>query len=424
MSGNPDTSINDFNADELVAPEWLNVEFITKVLSEHEKAAELKVTGLQFSPASAKGDHYASVMFRAKVEYTTRKGAATKSLIIKTMPEQEGHKKDMLGESPIFQTEIGMYGTVLPEFERILRQAGDDDKLYVDCIYHSLKPRQVMIFEDLVEMGFVVIRDREVNLDEVRCVYSKLAKLHAASIKVQHEQPTILKGYTNGLFDMPKVLEEPFIGTGMTFFLELLEKEPELRKYKAYFESIKGDLLQRLKDEWTQMRQNPKPDQYYVLSHGDFHLRNMMFKHKKETGVFEDVMLLDFQMCNISPMTNDLIYSIYMLLEPQQRRDHWEELLKHYFSVLVETLKKIGYKGEMPTEAGLWQRFHQRKNSHFFLLSTFLPLMWALREKATDFGELLQNEEIRRNSSFLEGYVKDVTILLPRWEKLGYFKNT
>ncbi|XP_017140062.1 uncharacterized protein LOC108154314 isoform X2 [Drosophila miranda] len=223
---------------------------------------------------------------------------------------------------------------------------------------------------------------------------------------------------------MPKFLEEVFIGTGITFFLELLDKEPELRKYKPYFESIKGDFLQGLKKEWTQMRQNPKPDQYYVLCHGDFHLRNMMFKHNKQTGVFEDCMLLDFQICSISPLTIDLIFSIYMLMEPQQRWDHWEDLLKHYFSVLVDTLKKIGYKGEMPTEDGLWQRLHQQKYYHFLLISTFLPLMWALREDGTDFGDLLQNNEKRRNCSFLEGYVKDVTILLPRLDQLGYFKQT
>ncbi|XP_034664621.1 uncharacterized protein LOC117898988 [Drosophila subobscura] len=422
MSGNTDSE--NFNEDELVAPEWLNAQFIAKVLSEHEQAVELKVTDLHFSPASAKGDHYASIMFRAKVEYTTRNGDSRKSLIIKTMPEQEGHKKEMLDESPIFKTETGMYSTVLPEFERILRQAGVYDKLYVDCIYHSLKPRQVMIFEDLVEMGYVVIRDREPGHEEVRSAYSKLAKFHAASMKVQQEQPTKLESYTNGLFDMPKLLKEGFIITGMTFFVDLLEKEPELRKYKKYFENIKGNPIQQLMEEWAQRRQNPQPDPYNVLCHGDFHLRNMMFKHNKETGAFEDCMLLDYQMCNISPLTVDLIYSVYMLLEPQQRWDHWEDLLKHYFSVLVDTLKKIGYKGEMPTEAGLWERFHELKNFHFFMLSTFLPLTWAGRAMGTDFGDILQNDEKRRAASFLEGYIKDVKILLPRWEQCGYFKDT
>ncbi|KAH8283950.1 hypothetical protein KR054_005622, partial [Drosophila jambulina] len=179
MSENLDTE--QFNADELQPPEWLNSEFITEVLTKYEKVPELKVTDLKITPASAQGDHYASVMFRATAEYTTPKGQFSKPLIIKTMPEQEGHKKDMLSDSHIFTTEIGTYSTALPEFERILRAAGDNTKLYVPCLYHSLEPRQVMIFEDLVPQGYSVIRNRPVTEEELKKVYAKLAKWHAVS---------------------------------------------------------------------------------------------------------------------------------------------------------------------------------------------------------------------------------------------------
>jgi len=157
MPENADTE--QFNADELEAPAWLNAQFITDVLRTYEKCPELEVTDLKITPASAQGDHYASVMFRTTAEYTTSKGKFCKPLIIKTMPEQEGHKKDMLSDSHLFSTEINAYTKALPEFERILREAGDDTKLFVPCIYHSLEPRQVLIFEDLVPQGYFVIRD-------------------------------------------------------------------------------------------------------------------------------------------------------------------------------------------------------------------------------------------------------------------------
>jgi len=173
-----------FNDDELEAPAWLNPQFIGEILSAYEEAPELKVIDLKITPASFQGDHYASVMFRTTAEYTTSKGKFSKPLIIKTMPEQEGHKKDMLSESHIFETEIGMYCQVLPEFERILREAGDNTKLFVPCIYHSLDPRRVMIFEDLVPQGYSVIRDRPVAVEELKTAFSKLAKWHAVSMKV------------------------------------------------------------------------------------------------------------------------------------------------------------------------------------------------------------------------------------------------
>lgn len=124
-----------FHDDELNPPEWLNVQFMTQVLRGYEKDSNLKVINLSFTPASAKGDHYASIMFRARVEYTAQNGNFTKSLIIKTMIVEEGIKKDMFKDSPLFTTEIGMYTKVLPEWERILRRAKDPAKLYVECIF-------------------------------------------------------------------------------------------------------------------------------------------------------------------------------------------------------------------------------------------------------------------------------------------------
>ncbi|XP_017123949.1 uncharacterized protein LOC108143886 isoform X1 [Drosophila elegans] len=420
MSGNTDQSL--FNDDELVPPDWLNSEFIEGVLKSDEMETVLKVIDLTFSPASAKGDHYASIMFRAKVKYYNRKGDFERSLIIKTMPEAEGHKKELIGGSPIFETETGLYTKVLPEFERILRQAGDSTKLYVNCIYHSLAPHQVLIFEDLVEMDYFVLRDRDAALDEIHPVYFKLAKWHAASLKVQEEQPDFLEPYTYGLLEMPHILTEPFMKTGMHFFVELLKMEPELKKYKSYFESIKGDFLERLVREWKEFRNNPKVDQYRVLCHGDLHLRNIMFKYKTP-GFFEDCMLLDFQISHLFPLTIDLVYSIYMLMEAEHRWKHCDDLINYYFIVLEDVLKKIGYKGEMPKQSGIWERLHQHKYFEFFLISTFLPLMWALRDKSVDFGDLLQNEEKRRSCSFAEGYIKDVKIMLARLDKLGLLQD-
>ncbi|KAH8384019.1 hypothetical protein KR009_011740 [Drosophila setifemur] len=419
MAGNKNDC--EFNDDELVPPEWLDSGFIKEVLQSHEQTPGVNVIDVSFSPATAKGDHYASIMFRAKVKYTTPKGEFTKSLIIKTMPEADGHKKDMLGGSPIHITELGMYMKVLPEFERILRQAGDQTKLFAECFYHSMEPHQVLIFEDLVESGYFIPRDRDVTLEETKCAYFKLAKWHAASLKVQNEQPDFLKEYTNGLLEMPHFLHEAFITSGIANFVELLGKEPELNKYKPYFENIKDDFLDRLMAEWNEWRNNPKVDQYRTLCHGDLHLRNMMFKYEKES--LKDCMLLDFQLSNLFPLSTDLIYSTYMLLEPAFRWEHWEEIINYYFSVFEDTLKKIDYKGEMPTQADLWDRLHQHKFFELFLISTFLPLSWALRDKSADMGDLLQNEESIRNSFNSQGYIKDVKILLARLDKFGYFKD-
>ncbi|XP_052846932.1 uncharacterized protein LOC128258939 [Drosophila gunungcola] len=411
-----------FHAEELNTPEWLNEQFITKVLSDYEKEPSLKVTNLAFTPASPKGDHYASIMFRARVEYTIQNGNFSKSLIIKTMPVEEGNKKDMFENSPIFKTEIGMYSKVLPECERILREVGDESKLYVDCIYHSLRPRQIIIFEDLVEMGYLVVRNRWLTQEEICSAYSKLAKIHANSMKMIMERPDFLKDFRHSMYDIPAFVDGPILNGGMGPFLELLGRIPELTKYQPHFEKIRLHFKDRMREIMLGYKNNPQPG-LYVLCHGDYHSRNMMFKHNKETGRLEDCMLLDFQGCIVVPMAVDLMYSIYMLMGPEQRSDELETLLNYYFSTVVETLKKIGYQGEMPTLSGFWSEMKRHRYYEFLLLSTIFPMAVGLRVYSMDLEELIYNEETRNKVYQLKETVEETKVMLARFEKSGYFED-
>ncbi|KAH8384022.1 hypothetical protein KR009_011741 [Drosophila setifemur] len=411
----------DFNADELNPPEWMDEKFITEVLSKHEKSPELKVIDLVLTPASPKGDHYASIMFRAKVKFSTQKGEFSKSLIIKTMPVEEGPKLDMLKDCSIFKTEIGMYGDVLPEMERILRAVGDNSALYVDCIYSSLEPRQIMIFEDLVEMGYDVIRDRYLTQEEIHNAYSKLAKIHANSMKMINERPEYLKEFKTGMVEMPGMMEGPIVNGGWNPFIDFLGRHPELKKYQSHFKKMRPHFKERLAAVMQEYRKNPQPDGYYVLCHGDYHIRNMMFKHNKQTGDFEDCMLIDFQGCNVVPLPVDLMYSIYMLMSPQQRAEECDQLLNYYFSVLVDTLRKIDYQGNMPTLNGFWAAMKRHKYYEFLLLTTALPMAKGLLVCKLPIEELLHNDETRLKVYELEEYVEDATKMLKRFDISGYF---
>ncbi|XP_017104274.2 uncharacterized protein [Drosophila bipectinata] len=421
MSDNADAEC--FSQNELVAPSWLKVEFIEEVLRSNKEDPELKVTDLNITPATLEGDHCASVMFRTTAEYTTAMGTFSTSLIVKTIPDQEEHTNDMFSNSRLFSTEIGMYSKVLPEFEKILREAGDSTKLYVPCLYYSFEPRQVLIFEDLVPQGYTVIRNRPVTPVEEKAVFTKLAKWHAVSMKVINEQPDFLKDFQYGLIEMPNFLTGHLMITGMENFVEMLSVIPELTKYKAFFSKIQDTNLSRMAEVMQEFRKNRQPDGHYVLSHGDFHIRNMMFKTNKNSGTFEDVMFVDFQVSNVSPSSVDLIYAIYRVLEPEHRCQLGKDAVNKYYSVLVDTLHKIGYKGELPTLDGLWQRIHYHKYYGFFLMSTFLPLLLAVKANAFKMAELAQNNDNRKKSYFLEGYLDEIKKLLPKFEELGYFND-
>jgi len=45
------------------------------------------------------------------------------------------------------------------------------------------------------------------------------------------------------MWDMTAFLSDPMITTGLPCFLEMLDKVPELTKYKPYFEKIKENSI-------------------------------------------------------------------------------------------------------------------------------------------------------------------------------------
>ncbi|KAH8358897.1 hypothetical protein KR093_003193, partial [Drosophila rubida] len=261
-----------YNSDELVPPQWLNAQFFTEILDSYLKKQELKILQVKLAPASAKGDHYTSIMFRAEVEYTTQSNEkSTISLIVKTIPEEQGHKKALLNNSHIFPTEIAMYTEILPIFEKVLHEAGDESKLYVPCIYHSLEPRQVMVFEDLVPQGYAVVRDRPASKEELRAALEKLGKWHAVSHKILQEQPELFEKLQYDVTTLPNVLQEDFMTTALPVFINMLEKVETLRPFKKYFELMQGKIIDRWVDVIREYRENRQPNGFYVVCHGDFH---------------------------------------------------------------------------------------------------------------------------------------------------------
>ncbi|EDW67154.1 uncharacterized protein [Drosophila virilis] len=400
----------NYNPDELEALEWLNTPFFTEVLIQYENAPDLKLNDLKLSPASAQGDHYASVMFRATVEYSTVEGNIFKSLIVKTMPEQGGLKKRLVDDSHMFQTEIAMYTEVLPKFEAILRDAGEECTLFVPCLYHSLKPRKVMILEDLVPQGYQVIRNRSATLDELRSALEKLAKWHAVSHKLLKEQPALFKELQYNISTLPNFLNQSFITNGLPNFIYMLDESEGLKKYKRYFEAMRGNLIQQWADTLGEYRNSPQKNSYYVLCHGDFHIRNLMFNNSS-------CMLLDFQLSHVGPLVNDFLYAMYMLFSADDRGMRRDELISYYLEVFANTLKKIGYRGIAPSFDEFQRQMIEKRHHEFLLLTTFLPMQIAARKNAVD--------PFRRRTSMYKDmdYQEEVAYLLERMNNLGYFKD-
>ncbi|XP_055915093.1 uncharacterized protein LOC129948211 [Eupeodes corollae] len=413
--------MSKFNADELHAPSWMNEEFFTEVLRKCEKTDKISVKEIKISPASAQGDHYASVMFRGVIIYDTPKSKEnSKSLIIKTMPESDGHKKDMLGESYIFETEISMYSETIPKFEAELRKIGDKTVLGANLLYYSLEPRKVIIFEDICPKGYTVLRDRQCTMEEVKASLLKLAKWHAVSYKLASEGDTSVTGYKESFLAFKGAEEMPIFTTGMENFINKLETVDDLKHFVPQLRAIKKDVLKRSINS-ARSGQEKGLEGIFVLCHGDFHRKNLMFKHSSN-GELEDVLLIDFQVCNYGPAVLDIIYIMYMLISEDMRTNHYDEIIYFYCSSFIECLKKLKFQGQIPKISDFFIDILRHKHFELFMMSSFLPIWNAFAFGDVSPDDLMSSNDARKKVYDNENYISEIRRLLPKIFYRGYLE--
>uniref|UniRef100_A0A0A1XAD8 Uncharacterized oxidoreductase Rv0769/MT0793 n=1 Tax=Zeugodacus cucurbitae TaxID=28588 RepID=A0A0A1XAD8_ZEUCU len=419
---------SEYDRDEQVPPQWLNTGFFERVFQPQNSGEKMQIINIKVQPATKKGEHYASVMFRVKATFTFAADCAaaqrpqSKSFIVKALPELEGEKQRLLEGSKLFETEIGIYTDVLPKLVEVLRLAGERIRFGAHCLHHALTPIKVLVFEDLTEIGYEMVRGRTLTLKEIKAGYRKLAKWHAASYKLANDQPGLFDKYYESFMTIPYVVNSSFISGGIKNFIDMLDTVPSLKMYKPYFQAMQPGWATKCRATYTEYFYNPQPHTWYGVCHGDVLANNLMFRHVPLTGELDDVLLVDYQLAYMGPLVNDLIYSYYMLYTPEQRAENYEELFEHYFRHFVQTLEMLGYQTEALTFECFQQQLKRQKVLALFLLVSFLPIRHALLAGLIDRDHLMATDDERRDLYYDKNYIAELHSILPMYLKLGYLQ--
>uniref|UniRef100_A0A1L8DYI8 Putative ecdysteroid kinase n=1 Tax=Nyssomyia neivai TaxID=330878 RepID=A0A1L8DYI8_9DIPT len=326
-----------YNKDELTPPDFLNEEFFLDVLRGVENDRGLTITNFKMIPGTKPGDHFASIMFKAIISYTSRgKVVLDRSLVVKTMPVEEGMKKEMFEEMPVFDREIDMYTKILPEMGRLMQSIGDHEELAPRLLYHSKSPF-ILIFEDITKFGYEM-HQGFLGFDNTVKIAKKLAKFHALSFYINDNK------YANKL-DLPqyegilltdKTIEKfQVFCDGLGQMAEVVREWPGFAEIADKVNKIKGTFLRTLINVY---KPNPEP-RFNVLCHSDFHIKNMMFIKNKED--IDKIFLLDFQMSFWGTPALDVLYLLYAIGNASVRARRGE-FVTIYHTAFTEYLNRLG----------------------------------------------------------------------------------
>lgn len=398
-------------------PEWLNEDFFLNILRTTEKDPSIILTSFNMRPAIAKGEHYASCMYRVKISYAGKSAQKPISFVVKASFEDE-FINGTLNEYDIYKQEMKMYKNYLPIFKKYLSKINEESDISPNTFYINFE-NDVIVFEDLAEKGYRMA-DRTDGLDmtHAKMVIEKMAKLHAASLVYNTKQDGDLeKSFTRGMFNRKSNGLSPY------FLSNLQSLANEVSNWNGY-----EQIANKLRNMESSLIENGRkvfdPTEGYLncLIHGDLWTNNVMFKYD-ENNKPENALLVDFQMCVWGSPAVDIHYFINTSLNDDLRENHQDELFYFYYSTLVDLLKRLKYSGKIPS---LYEFQMEALGKMFYAFSScclVLPVMMTETEIKPDFKTLMGVDEFSadfRNIIFKDPKLQKILKrVLPIFERKG-----
>lgn len=328
------------------APQWLTIAYVENILRSVKKDEGLTISDLGIKPATAKGDNYASIMTRIKVEFlrSGAKSPETEFFIVKTTYENDPFISGIFNGYQASHTEMVMYDRILPELSALIDGTKLSEKLFAKTLHVDYE-HSAIIFEDLAVLNFVLAdRLAGFDLEYTKLTLRKLAKMHGAAAVFNERKPGLLTKLDHGIFNRHTRAFQPmfenFVGVAAEFARDCPELGPAYEK--------KLQRLQKYVMEYTERVYDPQEEQFNTLTHGDLWVNNIMLRLPTDQNELE-LLLIDFQFCAWSSPAVDLFYFFSTSLQPEVRIKHQDSLIQYYHTVLVDTLHALNFGGHIPT---------------------------------------------------------------------------
>lgn len=355
-------------------PEWINESYFESLLRKCKDDPTIMVQSVKVRYALSKGENYASVIYRVRVEfYDNEKLSKTYSYIIKGLSETP-LAKQKLSEHDVHRNEMDVYQFIIPEFRILMKSIDDHSQLYPNPLFVD-RINDVIILSDVTEQGYVMV-DRTLGLDgtHARMSIKAIAKLHASSVKLSESDPTIFDRYTTGLWTRQTDAFHGFFQSAFDALTdEIYSWGPEWHYYADKMRNLQPYFI----EQTLSVVDNECDDDLRVFLHGDMWTNNLMFKYDAE-GVPIDVIILDFQFCCHATPAIDLFYFFFASTSDEIRQNCLDEYMHYYYCNLIKYAKRLNCTKQLPT---LHQFQRQLLRKMFYcksILFKYIFIFWII----------------------------------------------
>lgn len=329
----------------------------------------------------------------------------------------------VLEKNNIFPREIDVYSEFLVKAEKALNSIGDKTKFAPKCLYTSLEPNCMLIFEDLLEKGYKNLpRNSLLNYEQALPIIIKLAKLHASSAVLYEKNPSIMKSYLEGSISKNPDRQDFLVhyeNCARTLGL-VAENEwgPSWKEIALKLKKLQHTIRQKGCEVYTR-----DENAFNVFNHNDLWIPNILFKIGNE-DIVEDILFVDFQLSSFNSPGIDLNFFLYGSLEQSTRISMKTKLIKIYHQNLSQTLEKLNYGKPIPSLHDIHVEFLKTGFNGLLAVICEVPLLMYKQSDDLHMEMLLENspkaESFRYNLFNNPRYKDYVQDLLIEFDDFGY----
>lgn len=122
-------------------PTWVDKFYFSDLL--RKDYSQFKIVRFNVEPLNAKGENYASLMYRVKLTFeNSETGLAHRNFVVKTNLLMDGVDAKLMEAFNVFPKEIQMYNEVIPEFEALYKNIGESVQIGPKYVFSSMNLRE------------------------------------------------------------------------------------------------------------------------------------------------------------------------------------------------------------------------------------------------------------------------------------------